>query len=77
MPEPKHKAKVTTKKLAFWESLFQMFDEPTRYLKENETVFIMGTAVVHDPKFGDKEYYKVDHPTYGLGYMRKEGLEVL
>lgn len=76
MPEQKRKAKVVTKKLAFWESLCQMLDEPTRYLNENETVFIIGTAIAYDPKFGDKEYYKVDHPTYGVGYMRTEGLEV-
>ena len=75
MPETRRKAKVSTKNLAFWESLFQMLDEPTRYLKENETVFILGTATTYGGIFGDKEYYKVDHPTYGVGYMRTEGLE--
>lgn len=76
MPLEKRKAKVATKKLAFWESLIDLTVEPTRYLKEGETVFIVGTATTYGGIFGDKEYYKVDHPTYGVGYMRTEGLEV-
>lgn len=76
MPAERRKAKVATKKLAFWETLIDFCgEEPTRYLKEGETVFLIGTAVVYGGLFGDKEYYKVDHPTYGVGYMRTEGLE--
>lgn len=76
MPEQKRKAKVITKKLAFWEPLIDLAVEPTRYLKEGEVVSIVGTATTYGGIFGDKEYYKVDHPAYGVGYMRTEGLEV-
>lgn len=76
MPLEKRKAKVATNKLAFWESLIDLTVEPTRYLKEGEIVSIVGTATTYGGIFGDKEYYKVDHPMYGVGYMRTEGLEV-
>jgi hypothetical protein len=72
----KTKAKVTTKKLAFWETLIDVAGEPTRYLQEGEKVTILGNATTFGGLFGDKEYYKVEHPTYGVGYMRTEGLEV-
>lgn len=77
MPAERRKAKVVTKKLAFWETLIELCDEPTRYLKEGETVNIIGTAVTYGGLFGDREYYKIDHPTYGVGYMRTEGLEAV
>lgn len=70
----KTKAKVATKNLAFWESLIDVCGEPKRYLKRNETVFVTGTSVVYGGVQGDKEYYKVQHPIYGLGYVRREGL---
>lgn len=72
---PKTTAKVATRKLAFWESLIDVSDEPTRYLNSGDTVTIVGEATVYGGKFGDKEYYKVQHNLYGVGYMRKEGLE--
>lgn len=73
----KIKAKVTTKKLAFWESLIDVEAEPARYLKENEVVTILGNVSVFGGIQGDKEYCKVSHNLYGVGYMRKEGLEVV
>lgn len=70
------KAKVNVPKLAFWESLIDVCGEPTKYLKENDTVTIAGEAKTsYAGIFGDKEYYKVQHHVYGLGYVRKEGLE--
>lgn len=71
------KAKVSTKNLAFWESLVDCGDEPTRYLKYGEVVTILGTVTAFGGIQGDKEYCKVEHPVYGLGYMRKEGLEAV
>lgn len=74
MPAERTKAKVSTKQLAFWETLIDVQDEPARYLKYGECVTIIGNVITFGGLFGDKEYYKVDHPLYGLGYMRKEGL---
>ena len=73
------KAKVSTGKLAFWENLFDVEEEdaPKRYLDRGEQVTVIGTATVYGGRFGDKEYFKVNHHIYGLGYMRKEGLEVM
>lgn len=76
MPVERIKAKVATKKLAFWETLIDVTDEPAKYLKEGESVVILGNATTFGGVFGDKEYYKVEHPAYGVGYMRTEGLEV-
>lgn len=75
MPTEKTQAKVAAKKLAFWESLIDLEAEPTRYLEKNEKVTILGSASVYGGIFADKEYYKVSHNIYGMGYMRKEGLE--
>lgn len=71
------KAKVVTKKLAFWESLVDLEAEPARYLPENDTVTIISNVNVFGGIHGDKEYCKVAHHLYGMGYMRKEGLEVV
>lgn len=72
----KNKARVAAKKLAFWESLIDICDEPARYLKEGETVTVLGDSVIYGGRFGDREYFKVNHHVYGMGYMLKEGLEV-
>ena len=70
------KAKVITKRLAFWESLIDVCGEPTKYLKAGEAVTIVGEAQTsYAGIFGDKEYYKIQHHVYGRGYVRKEGLE--
>ena len=71
------RAKVTSKKLAFWESLIDTCGEPTKYLKANDNLQIIDNAqTTYAGIFGDKEYYKVQHHVYGLGYVRKEGLEI-
>lgn len=70
---PSSKVTVASKELAFWESLFECDAEPTRYLKRGEQVEIVGTKTVYGGLHGDKEYYKVKHPYYGLGYMLKDG----
>lgn len=72
----KNKARVAAKKLAFWESLIDICDEPVRYLKEGETVTVLGDSVIYGGRFGDREYFKVSHHVYGMGYMLKEGLEI-
>lgn len=77
MPVEKIKAVVNSRRLAFWETLIDVQDEPARYLKYGETVVILGNVTTFGGLFGDKEYYKVEHPLYGLGYMRKEGLKEL
>lgn len=72
------KAKVTARKLAFWESLIDVEGEPKRYLEKGEQLYIVGNATTsYAGLFGDKEYFKVQHHVYGLGYVRKEGLEVM
>lgn len=68
------KAKVATANLAFWESLIDVCDTPKHYLKRNEVVYVTGNTIVYGGVQGDKEYYKVQHPIYGLGYVRREGL---
>ena len=70
---PNNKVKVASKELSFWESLFECGEEPTRYLKRGEEVQIVGTKTVYGGIHGDKEYYKVKHPVFGIGYMLKEG----
>ena len=72
----KNTARVAAKKLAFWESLIDICDEPARYLKEGETVTVLGDSVIYGGRFGDREYFKVNHHVYGMGYMLKEGLEL-
>ena len=72
---PSNKVIVASKELAFWESLFECDAEPTRYLKRGEQVEIVGTTTVYGGLHGDKEYYKVKHHIYGLGYMLKEGVD--
>lgn len=71
------KVKVITKRLAFWETLIDCGcdAEPLRYLNYGETVLVLGNSMIFGGVMGDKEYCKVEHPIYGVGYMRKEGLE--
>ena len=71
----KTKAKVSTKQLAFWETAIDLEGEPAKYLKRGEVVMILGNATTYGGLFADKEYYKIQHPYYGNGYVRKEGLE--
>ena len=72
------KAKVNVSKLAFWESLIDVESEPKLYLKRGEELSIVGTPqTFYGGIFGDKEYYKVQHHVYGLGYVRKEGLDFM
>ena len=72
----KTKATVKVPKLAFWESLIDLKAEPTRYLERGDKVAIQGTAITFGGVFADKEYYKINHPIYGMGYVRTEGLAV-
>lgn len=71
----KYKARVAANKLAFWESLIDICDEPIRYLKYGDSVTVIGEPV-YGGRFGDKRYFKVNHHVYGMGYMLEEGLEV-
>lgn len=64
---------VAARNLGFWESLCDI--EPIRYLKHFETVILIAQTSVYGGIHGDKEYLKVKHPLYGVGYMLKEGLE--
>lgn len=67
--------KVLTRNLAFWENLVDTIeDEPTRYLKQGDTVSVYTERTVYGGRFGDREYYKVYHPTYGSGYVLREGV---
>lgn len=68
--------KVNTRKLAFWESLIDVDGEPTRYLEFGDKFTITANAIVYGGLFGDKEYYKVNHPTFGIGYVLVSGIEV-
>ena len=70
------KAKVVTGKLAFWESLIDIGDKPTRYINQGEVITIADDTEIYPTLFADKAYVKVEHHTYGMGYMRKDGLEV-
>lgn len=70
------KAKVKTDKLAFWESLIDLGDKPTRYINKGEIITITDDTEIYPTLFADKAYVKVAHNTYGMGYMRKDGLEV-
>lgn len=69
----KRTLKVAARNLAFWESLCDI--DPVRYLKRNDTVSVINESTVYGGEQGDREYYKVKHPLYGVGYMLKEGLE--
>lgn len=71
------KVKIKSKNLAFWESLIECDGEPTRYLKQGEEVQIVGSKTFYGGLHGDKEYYKVHHPFYGMGYMLKDGFRDL
>lgn len=70
------KAKVATGRLAFWESLIDIGDKPTRYFNQGEVITVVDDTEIYPTLFADKAYYKVEHPMYGRGYMRKDGLEV-
>ena len=74
MAQERTKAKVNVKNLAFWETLIDAESEAAKYLKFGEQVTVLGSAVTFGGLFGDKEYFKVDHPLYGVGYVRTEGL---
>lgn len=69
----KRKLKVAAHKLAFWETLCDI--EPSHYLDFGDRVSVISTTSVYGGVQGDKEYYKINHPIYGVGYMLKEGLE--
>lgn len=73
----KTKAKVNVRNLAFWETLIDADAdiEPAKYLKFGEQIVILGSAITFGGLFGDKEYFKVNHPYYGVGYVRTEGLK--
>lgn len=70
---PNRKATIKQKNLAFWESLCD--EEPKRYLNAGEQIEVTGSATLFGGIHGDKEYYKVKHHVYGLGYMLKKGFE--
>jgi hypothetical protein len=74
----KTKAKVNVRNLAFWETLIDADAdiEPAKYLKFGEQIVILGSAITFGGLFGDKEYFKVNHPYYGVGYVRTEGLKI-
>lgn len=65
--------KVATRNLAFFETLCDT--EPKRYLNKGEKVELIGTTKIYGGLYGDKEYFKVNSPSYGVGYMLSEGLE--
>lgn len=66
--------KVKSRNLAFFETLCDI--EPQRYLKAGEKVELISTTTVYGGIHGDKEYFKVSSPDYGVGYMLSDGLEV-
>lgn len=70
------KAKVKAGKLAFWESLIDIGDKPTKYINQGEVITITDDTLIYPTLFADKAYVKVSHNTYGMGYMRMDGLEV-
>ena len=65
--------KVKSRNLAFFETLCDI--EPQRYLKYGEKVELISTTTVYGGLHGDKEYFKVSSPEYGVGYMLSKGLE--
>lgn len=65
--------KVASRNLAFFETLCDI--EPKRYLTEGEKVELIAMTTIYGGLHGDKEYLKVNSPTYGIGYMLSEGLE--
>ena len=58
---PQIPAKVNTNKLAFWESLIDVGDKPSRYLKYGEKVIISDPTPIYANKMGDKAYCKVQY----------------
>lgn len=68
-------ATITARGLAFWETLIDVEGEPRYRLKAGEKVKILGSSSVYGGLFGDKEYYRIEHPLYGIGYIRTEGVE--
>lgn len=62
-----------SKQLAFWESLFDT--EPKAYLNSGDKVQLVTDQIYYGGDHGDKEYYKVNHNTFGVGYMLKEAFE--
>lgn len=64
---------VASRNLAFFETLCDI--EPKRYLNRGEKVELIATTTIYGGLHGDKEYFKVNSPTYGIGYMLSEGLE--
>jgi hypothetical protein len=75
MPQQTRKVKLNTRELAFWESLYDCGEEPKRYLKRGDEIEVLASATLYGGPHGDKEYYKVKHHVYGLGYMLKEGVD--
>lgn len=65
-------SKDQTKQLAFWETLIDYY--PKAYMNPGEKVELVTDRVYYGGGYGDKEYYKVQHGTYGVGYMLKSGL---
>lgn len=64
---------VKSRNLAFFETLCDI--EPQRYLKHGERVELVSITTIYGGLHGDKEYFKVSSPDYGVGYMLSEGLE--
>lgn len=73
MAEPIRKVTIKARQLAFWETLMDV--EPIRYLNRGDCVEIVGSVTMYGGTFADKEYYKVRHQFYGVGYMLKAGLD--
>lgn len=65
-----------SKNLGFFSSLEDVITgEPKYYLKSRERVErIAVDTPIYGGLYGDKEYFKVTSPKYGIGYMLSEGL---
>ena len=70
------KAKVKADRLAFWESLIDIGDKPAQYINRGTDITITDDTEIYPTPFADKAYVKVDYGMYGMGYVRKDGLEV-
>lgn len=68
-----------SKQLAFWETLIDIDADntPAQYLDTGDKVTIIADNVFYAGPHTDKEYCKVRHSMYGLGYMLKEGLVLI
>ena len=68
---------VLSHNLAFWENLIDTVeDEPKRYLKRGEKVVIINPTPVYGGRYGDREYYRVNHPVHGAGYILTKGVDL-